>query len=295
MAGVFHAFWRAMPWFDPAGRFSLLKLTALVGTSIPAVWMLGEFASGRWDFPSPYVNLIYHSGLWCTYLLLGCLAVTPIRRITGMGRLAQLRRLLGVASFAYCLLHIVAWFGLRFWDWAALGGELAGRATLWIATVSALLLLALALTSFDRVIRAMGRRWKQLHGLVYLAALLAVLHFMLSPGSLQGPPFLMAGLYVWLMGWRWLERRRLGTQPAALFGLGFAAALFALLIQPLWLVSMQAERSTQTPLAAILDNVNPDIWIYLGVPPVWILLAWTAVTVTASLTGSRKTLPNPIS
>lgn len=272
--------WRTMPWFDAAGRFSPLKLSILVLACLPAGWMAAEFTSGNWDFPSPYVPLIYHSGLWATYLLLLSLLVTPLRRMTGWGRLAQVRRMLGVASFAYCALHVVAWFGLRVWDWAALLDEAVARPSLWIALVSLAVLLALAVTSFDSVIRLMGApRWKRLHGLVYGAALLAVLHFLMSPGSLQGIPFLMAGAYAWLMGWRMLESRRLGTSAVALAGLGAAAAALAFVLQPVWLVTFQAERNAQSPWDALGDNFDLEIWRYLGIPPVWLLLAWTLTTV----------------
>lgn len=295
MAAAPKSVWQSMPWYDATGRISPLKLGVLAACCVPSIWMADEFASGRWDFPSPYVNLIYHSGLWCTYLLLTSLAVTPLRRLTGWGRLAQLRRLLGIASFSYCVLHIVAWFGLRFWNWAEIGTELLGRATLWVATASFLLLLALAVTSFDRVIRSMGRSWKKLHKLVYAAAFLAVLHFLMSPGSLQGTPFLMAGLYAWLMGWRWLERHQMGTNLAALLGLGVTSALLTLLLQPVWLVTFQAERSTQTIWGAILDNVSADVWMYLGVPPVWLLLAWTIVSITIAHARTLRTSPKSIS
>ena len=164
-----------------------------------------------------------------------------------------------------------------------MGAELASRATLLVATVAALLLLALAVTSLDSLIRSMGRRWKQLHSLVYVATFLAVLHFLMSPGSLQGIPFLMAGAFFWLMGWRVLERKRMGADPVALSGLGLAAVAVTMLLQPIWLVTFQAERSTQEPAAALLDNFNPDIWIYLGVPPMWLLLGWTLATVSFAL------------
>ena len=288
--------WRGMPWFDPVGRFSPLKLAIFLLACLPACWMASEFASGRWDFPSPYIGLIYHSGLWSTYLLLMSLLVTPLRRILLWGRLAQLRRMLGVASFLYAALHVLAWFGLRYWDWAALLAELGMRPTLWIATLSTAVLLALTATSVDAVMRRMGGSgWKRLHRLVYLAALLAVLHFLMSPGSLQGIPFLMAGAYAWLMGWRLLEARRLGTSPPALAALGVASALLALLLQPLWLVTVQAERNSQSPWQAISDNINADIWIYLGPPPVWTLLGWTLVTVTIALLRHGQTLPQTIS
>lgn len=288
--------WRGMPWFDAAGRFSPLKLAMLVFVSLPAVWMAMEFSSGRWDFPSPYVGLIYHSGLWATYLLLASLSVTPLRRILAWGQLAQLRRMLGVACFLYCSLHVLAWFGLRFWDWGALLAELIGRATLWVASASIIVLLALAATSFDSIMRRMGgNRWKKLHRLVYGAAFLAVLHFLMSPGSLQGTPFLMAGGYVWLMGWRLLDKRELGNSAAALASLGLVATGVTIFLQPLWLLTFQAERNTQTAWEALADNLNPDIWVYLGVPPVWMMLAWTMATTSIAWFRSARTLPQTIS
>lgn len=286
---------RFMPWLDASGRLSALKSATCVVVVLPSLWMGQEFSSGNWDFPSPFVNLIYHSGLWATYLLLASLSVTPLRRITGWGRLAQLRRLLGLASFFYALLHVVAWFGLRFWDWGVIGTELLTRLSLWIATLSTLVLFALGVTSFDAAIRAMGSRWKRLHGLVYGAAILAVLHFLLSPGSLQGLPFLMAGALFWLLGWRILDRRQLGTRPLPLAGLGLAATAVAALLQPLWLATVQAERSPQPPLAALADNFNPDIWIYLGVPPMWMLLVWTLATVSIAAQRHSRSLLDEIS
>lgn len=291
-----YAILTSMPCFDAAGRLSWLKTGTLVLACAPAVWIGIEFSSGRWDFPSPYVGLIYHSGLWATYLLLASLLVRPIRRITGWGKLAQLRRLLGVSCFFYSMLHVVAWFGLRFWDWAALLGEAATRPSLWVATVSLVVLFALAITSFDSVMRAMGGdRWKRLHSLVYVGGFLAVLHFLMSPGSLQGIPYLMAGGYAWLMGWRLLDKRRLGASPLALTALGLGAALVALLLQPLWLITFQAERNSQTAWQALADNVNRDIWTYLGVPPVWLLLGWTVATVSIAWLSRRHTFLQTIS
>ena len=282
MSPIVRSVWDAMPWFDAAGRFSPVKLLTLTFVCLPAAWMAAGFASPDWAFPSPYVPLIYHSGLWATYLLLASLAVTPARRILNWGRAAQLRRMIGVAAFAYTMLHILAWFGLRFWDWMILGSELASRPSLWFATVSAAGLVALAATSFDGALRSLGAAvWKNLHRLVYLLAFLAVLHFLMSPGSLQGIPFLMAGLYVWLMGWRLLERRRLGRNPLALGLLGLSSTLFSLLLQPVWLATFQQERAYQTPLEALAGNLDSNVWIYLGVPPVAHMLALTVLTLLA--------------
>lgn len=281
-----------MPWMDAAGRFTPMKAAAFCLCCAPAMWMATEFSLERWDLPSPYVALIYHSGLWATYLLLLSLLITPMRRVTGWGRLAQLRRMVGVSSFLYGLLHFLAWLGLRYWDWATLLNEAITRPTVWVATVSFIALFALAMTSFDVAIRLMGGAlWKRLHRLVYVAAFLAVLHFLMSPGSVQGTPYLMAGAYAWLMGWRALDRRRLGTSPVGLLVVGVTAAMISLVLQPIWLATMFAERNLQNLWQAVADNVNGDVWLYLGIPPFWQLLAWTAVTTVIGRINPRRISP----
>lgn len=286
----------SMPWLDATGRFSLLKSAVLVAIFLPAVWMAMEFTSGNWYFPSPFVLLIYHSGLWTTYLLLFSLLVTPLRKLTGWGKLVQVRRMLGVACFFYCALHILAWCGLRYWNWSELVSEGLTRPTLWVATISFIALAALAATSFDRAIRAMGaEHWRRLHQCVYAAAFLAVLHFLMSPGSLQGLPFLMAGAYLWLMAWRLLDAKRLGTSPRALAVIGLGATLFIFFLQPLWLATYHADKDVQSPWDAMMDNFNRDIWQYLGVPPVFVMLAWTVTTLGMALYRQRQSSPHAIS
>ncbi len=269
----------SMPWLDATGRLSPLKSLTLVAICLPVLWMAMEVSSGNWDFPSPFVLLIYNSGLWTTYLLLLSLLITPLRQLTGWGKLIQIRRMLGVACFYYGALHVVAWFGLRFWNWAELAWEGVSRPSLWAATLSFVVIIALAATSFDRMIGAMGaQRWRRLHRLVYAATFLAVLHFLMSPGSLQGLPFLMAGAYFWLMAWRLLGRHTRTSIPAmALLGLG--SSLFVFFLQPIWLAAYHPPGTVQTPWDAMAGNFDLEVWRYLGVPPVWVMLAWTIFTV----------------
>lgn len=273
--------WRNLPWCDPAGRVSPVKLAMFVLLWLPAAWMASNVGTLDWTFPSPYVPLIYHSGLWATYLLLLSLAVTPARRILNWSRAAQLRRMIGVAAFGYTLLHVFSWLGLRFFDWITLLAELAVRPSLWIASIATLGLLALAATSIDAAMRQLGPLWKKLHRTVYVLAFLAVLHFLMSPGSLQGGPFLMAALYVWLMGWRLLERRGLGTNLAALALLGAGASAFALLIEPIWLATFQQERWTTGTSEVLAANFDLDRWRYLGIPPVVSMLTLTVLSLLA--------------
>jgi sulfoxide reductase heme-binding subunit YedZ len=262
-----------MPWCDPAGRFSGLKLATFIALFLPAVWMGVSSTSIEWAFPSPYVPLIYHSGLWATYLLLLGLAITPARRILNWARIGYLRRMIGLAAFAYTLLHVFAWFGLRFWDFRELGTELLARPSLWIALLATLGLTVLAATSLDSAMRRLGPLWKRLHRAVYALTLLAVVHFLMSPGSLQGAPFLMAGVFFWLMGWRLVDRSGAGTRSTALALLGAASVAFTLVLEPLWLATYQHERTALSPLQAVLANFDFEMWAYLGVPPfAWLLL-----------------------
>lgn len=286
--------WLSAPWRDALGHFSSFKTICLLATMLPAIWMAHEVLSGQWDFPSPFVGLIYFSGLWTTYLLLVSLMVTPLRAIGMWPRLTQIRRILGVSCFFYGLLHLAAWMGLRFWNWPTLATELGQRPSLWFASVSILILLVLAATSFDAVMRAMGARWKLLHRLVYPAAILGVLHFLLSPGSIQGAPFLMAGLLTWGLGWRLLASTGPATSPVQLLALGLASTAVTLFLQPVWLMSVQQSVGA-SPWTALTDNLNPDVWQYLGVPPVWQMLAWTLATVSISVWRRAKILPNAIS
>lgn len=281
-----------MPWSDPAGRVSLLKLGTFMMLFVPAIWMASSSTSIDWSFPSPFVPLIYHSGLWATYLLLLGLSISPARRILGQPRLAQLRRMIGLGAFGYALLHVFAWIGLRFFDWGVLSGELLVRPSLWIASLSTLGLTALAATSYDAAMRRLGATWKQLHRTVYILTFLAILHFLMSPGSLQGPPFLMAGVFFWLMAWRLLERAGLGTNPRALAAIGIAAVVFTLLLEPVWLMTYQRDRASQSPLDALAANFDFDIWVYLGAPPiVWVsvlAILTTAAPIIRSIYSQRK-------
>jgi sulfoxide reductase heme-binding subunit YedZ len=268
--------WFGPPWRDGAGRLSPLKSVVFGLAFVPAAWLAIEFTSGRWDWPTPYVLLIYHSGLWSTYMLLLSLAVTPARRIFEWGRLVQIRRMVGVAALFYTLLHLVAWFGLRFWDGQVLTTELLARPSLWAATAALIGLLVLGSTSFDAVIRTLGATvWKRLHYSVYGLAGLAILHFLLSPGSLQGLPFLMAGVYFWLMTWRVLNRWGQGANPGALSLLGLAATTFTFVLEPVWLATVQAQFAYQSPLDAMRANFDLALWGILGPPPSLVVLIGT--------------------
>jgi sulfoxide reductase heme-binding subunit YedZ len=255
----------------------------------PALWMGYEVAVGNWVFPTPYVPLVYHSGVWATYLLLASLTVTPARKVLRWGKLIIIRRIVGVSALFYTLAHIIIWFGLRFWDWMSLTSEFMERTTLLVAGAATAGLIALGLTSFDSAIKWMGaRRWNMLHRSVYVVAGLAVLHFMLSPGSLQGLPFALAGIYLWLMLWRLLNARGLGADPRMLLALAVVVAPITMLLEVSWAVTVHHDRALFGFREALALNFDPQWWEAIGPNPVWVVLGWGLVAVTGAVLTARR-------
>ena len=132
-------------------------------------------------------------------LLLGSLALTPLRILFGISWPVTLRRLLGLFAFFYLCLHFAVWIVLdHFFDWRTMGDDIVKRP--WITVgVSALLLLApLAATSTTGMIKRLGGvAWRRLHRLVYVAAVLGVLHYIwLAKKVLVEPWVYAAGLAV---------------------------------------------------------------------------------------------------
>jgi len=127
---------------------------------------------------NPVEELIHRLGIWGLNFLLITLAVTPARQLTGQGWLLRYRRMLGLFAFFYVLMHFLVYAGIdqRF-DLAAIIEDITERPYITLGFTALLLLLPLAVTSTRAMMRRLGRRWQQLHRLVYPAAILAVWHF----------------------------------------------------------------------------------------------------------------------
>lgn len=155
---------------------------------------------------NPVETLEHETGLWALILLLACLAVTPLRQLSGLGLLGPLRRTLGLWAFAYAVMHLLIYLLL---DRALLLSEivtdLTERPYIMLGAGALLLLTVLAATSPKSVVRRLGGlRWRRIHRAIYLAAPLAVLHFLwlkADKNALQ-EPLLYAGVLAVLLGWR---------------------------------------------------------------------------------------------
>lgn len=183
----------------------LYKPLVFIACALPAVLMtLAAFGLGPMDLGAdPVRRLIHACGITALNLLLITLAVTPVRQITGLRDLLRLRRMLGLFAFFYALAHFAVYFTLDQWfDLRAIGADILKRPYITIGMAALLLLVPLAVTSTDRMMRRLGRRWTRLHRLIYPITALAVWHFWWQVKADIREPLLYAGIFAVLMAWR---------------------------------------------------------------------------------------------
>jgi sulfoxide reductase heme-binding subunit YedZ len=158
-------------------------------------------------------------GLWGLRFLVAGLAITPLRGWFGWHRLQRYRRTIGLWGFAYIALHLLTYIGVdQFFDWPAIVKDVLKRPYITFGMLGFTLLLPLAITSTNAMVRRLGgRRWRRLHKLAYLIAPLGVLHYDLLVKSDTTWPWFYAGLLTTLLGWRaWQARtRRVATRPVS--------------------------------------------------------------------------------
>ncbi len=127
---------------------------------------------------NPVQYLLWACGWWALFLLTATLAITPLKRVTGWAWLARFQRPLGLFAFAYAGLHFLVYALLdQAGAWSQIPSDLVKRPFIVVGMLTFLILLALAITSTKGWQKRLKRNWKRLHRLVYLAAILAVIHF----------------------------------------------------------------------------------------------------------------------
>ena len=175
--------------------------------------LLGAFAvAGVSLGANPVEDILDTFGIWALRLLLGTLAVTPLRRLTGWNWLIGYRRMLGLFAFFYALLHLTTYVWLdQGWNFSQVVEDVIKRPFITLGMLAVLLLLPLALTSNRWSMRRLGRRWQRLHRLVYLIAILAVWHFYWQVKLDTLEPLVYVLILSGLLGVRvgyWWRRRR---------------------------------------------------------------------------------------
>jgi len=191
-------------------RIVLLTRIAFGAALIPAARLAYRAYTGNLT-ANPIEFITHATGDAAVMLLVITLAVTPLRRLTGWNDLIRLRRMLGLFSFFYACLHLLTWAVVdKFFDVQTMIVDVFERPFITIGMVTFVLLLPLAITSTAGMIRRLGRRWQQLHRLVYVAATTAVIHFWWGVKADIREPRLWALALCVLFGFRlwWMLRAR---------------------------------------------------------------------------------------
>jgi sulfoxide reductase heme-binding subunit YedZ len=160
---------------------------------------------------NPIETITRASGDWTLYFLCLTLAITPLRRLSGQTWLLRLRRMLGLFVGFYACLHFMTfiWFD-HFFDLAEMWKDVSKRPFITVGFAAFVLLIPLVVTSTNAMQRRLGRRWAQLHRLIYGIAVLAILHFwwMRAGKHNFGEPMLMGAILALLLGFRVVFRWR---------------------------------------------------------------------------------------
>ena len=204
-----------------ARRIVWLQIATHIGALTPLAVLIWLFWQDRLG-PVPIAAVIRRTGRYALVLLILSLVPTVVRTVTGYGELLHVRRWLGLYAFFYATLHFLAFVGLdyRFSFGLITQALLEGRRE--IAGLIALTILGvLALTSIRGLMVRLGKRWKSLHRLVYLAGALVVLHYVWNYKELRTWPIVAGVALLVLLALRlppiadWLRQLRRQREPGA--------------------------------------------------------------------------------
>ena len=194
----------------------LLKALVFVLCLLPLAhlgWRFWEDDLGA----NPIEAVTRNLGTWVLNFLLLTLTITPLRKLSGMHWLTRLRRMLGLYAFFYGVLHLSTYLWLdQFFDWKEIWADIVKRPFITAGMTAFLLMVPLALTSNGRAIRELGgKRWQSLHRLVYVTAMLGVLHYVWLVKKDVSLPALYAVILAGLLGYRLVAYLKKARQEIA--------------------------------------------------------------------------------
>jgi methionine sulfoxide reductase heme-binding subunit len=258
-------------WRDRRGKLSFLRLAALAFLLMPvgiALWNADAIVHGA----RPLNDVIHRAGFWMLMFVLVTLAITPLRRMTRISQLIDVRRMLGVGAFVYGFAHISLYTADQTYDLVKVAGEIAQRVYLTIGFTALVGLATLAATSTDAMVRRLGAlRWQRLHYAVYGIAVLALIHYFQQTKADVSVPTFTAGVFAWLMGYRlvvrlWKVRGELSTW--ALVGLSFAVAALTFIAEAIGIAVV----FNASPLLVLQADLDFDVPLDM-IRPGWLVLA----------------------
>jgi methionine sulfoxide reductase heme-binding subunit len=267
------------PWNDYSRKLSPLKLTVFIALFLPASWTLFAFLTSNLG-ARPLNEAIHQQGLWTIRLILIALAITPLRAILQWQRLLLVRRMVGVAAFAYIMLHFALYIVDQNFNLLTVASEIVKRVYLTIGFIALVGLAVLAATSTDAMVRRLGRKWQTLHRLVYVICVLGLIHYSMQSKLEQWEPTIADGIFVWLMGyrllaWKFAVRGRLPLPWVA--ALGVVATLLTALGEAVYFLIAFAGRVTLS--TALATNFS----LQLGVRPAVVVAGFSLIVLAAAM------------
>ena len=183
-------------------KIKLLKIAVFLSALVPLA-LLGLKAYHGNLGANPIEVITHSTGDWTIRFLLITLSITPLRRITGWQGWIRFRRMLGLFAFFYGLLHLTTWVWLdKFFDVHEMLADIYKRRFITVGMAALLLMMPLALTSTRGWIRRLGHRWQALHRLIYVSAILGVIHYWWLVKSDVSKPEQYAAILAVLLGIR---------------------------------------------------------------------------------------------
>jgi DMSO/TMAO reductase YedYZ heme-binding membrane subunit len=191
------------------GDIRFVKLLVLVNGLVPLALLMWDQSHNRLG-ANPQNFLILTTGMMTLVFLMLTMAVTPARKIFGWNWVIQLRRMFGLFAFFYGCLHFICFFSLdRGFSVSGTLTEMLKRKYLIIGSTALILMIPLAVTSTNEMIKRLGgRRWRALHRLAYVAAIAGVIHYYMQVKADVRLPLVFVALLTILLGYRMLENFR---------------------------------------------------------------------------------------
>ena len=189
---------------------AFLKALVFVACLMPLGYIGWAFSMDQLG-ANPIEEVIHQTGDWTLRFLLITLSLTPLRSLTGSGKWLQFRRMIGLYAFFYATLHLLSYVVLdQFFDWPEILKDIIKHPYITVGFLAWLLMIPLAVTSTKGMMKRLGRRWKQLHRLVYVIAILGIIHFTWLVKADYQEPLIYGLILSLLLGLRWFKRTPVG-------------------------------------------------------------------------------------
>jgi len=200
-----------MTTMDPRRSRRRWEQLAFLAWLLPLAWMISALleVAGQTLGPNPSRELLHSSGKTALNLLWLTLTVRPLQELTGRIEWLWLRRMTGLAAFGYALLHLLIYAILELaLDWSDLGNEIAKRPFIIVGLLALIAMIPMAMTSTDKAMRRLGRRWQTWHYAIYPVSVLAAWHYYWQVKLDTTEPLIYSAVLAFLLGYRLYRARR---------------------------------------------------------------------------------------